>query len=807
MAQLPDQHREKRVELILQQLEELPTLPAVAVKVLEATADSNSSANDVVKLIGSDPVLTSRILQLVHRADLGVRGEVNSVDRAVMLLGFDAVRSAVLAVSVFQAMGGEARPVQGGHFSREEFWKHCVAVACCAELLAEAARGMHPSEAFICGLLHDLGKVALDAILPKSFSRVVEAADLLRGNIADLERTIIGLDHMVVGKRLAERWQLPATIRDCTWLHGQHPQALPATVKQPRMVNLVTLADLLVREQHLGYSGNFTFGVSRQPLFDAVGLTQKQVDAAMGRLVEQIEPRAKALGLGQASSGELYQQALAQANRELGRVSGQLAARNRRLSVRAKFFDALSSFQSELRPDAPPQTVLGAIAQTAVSVLGVECVAVFSLPPAQEYAEAVLCDGKGEIFENTLVDLPGAGGPETQDLAEPLGDSPEPNPGLVGTVAQAASCRLTNGQAPVCRPALPAPGDGPITPCGPDMDWFVSAVSPRLHGDQRFWICMVADGACIGGVVWGAAAGEAQRLSTQVQELSAIANGWGLALRTAQIREEARSLAEQLAEATRQLHTAQSEILRSKMMVSIGEMAAGAAHEMNNPLAVISGRSQLLASQLTDAKHKAAAHLIHEQSHRLSSIITELMDFAKPEAPSPRAADLADIVGRALHEAKMQHDPADRAVEVTMGDVPPVMVDPRQIAAALQEVLDNALQATDANRGHVAVHAAFDPYSSRVVLTVSDEGCGMDEETVKRAFDPFFSSKPAGRRRGMGLAKALRWVEASGGSIRLESRPGQGTRTVLLLPAVPGGGPVAEPARPGAAAERKAQNF
>src|SRR3712207_9596258 len=91
----------------------------------------------------------------------------------------------------------------------------------------------------------------------------------------------------------------------------------------------------------------------------------------MRHLVEQIEPRAKALGLGEASSGELYQHALAQANRELGRGSGQLAAKNRKLAVRARFFDALSSFQSELHPDAPPQTVLHAIGQTAVSALGV----------------------------------------------------------------------------------------------------------------------------------------------------------------------------------------------------------------------------------------------------------------------------------------------------------------------------------------------------------------------------------------------------------------------------------------------------
>jgi len=94
----------------------------------------------------------------------------------------------------------------------------------------------------------------------------------------------------------------------------------------------------------------------------------------------------------------------------------------------------------------------------------------------------------------------------------------------------------------------------------------------------------------------------------------------------------------------------------------------------------------------------------------------------------------------------------------------------------------------------VSVHVAFDPYSQRVVLSVADDGCGMDEQTTKCAFDPFFSAKAAGRRRGMGLAKALRWVEGSGGSIRLESRLGKGTRAVILLPA-------AKPSPPEAASE------
>src|SRR5436190_2203008 len=154
---------------------------------------------------------------------------------------------------------------------------------------------------------------------------------------------------------------------------------------------------------------------SRQSLCDAIGLSRENLDRVLLELVEQIEPRATALGLGQSNAGELYRAALAQANKELGRVSGQLAAKNRKLATRAKFFDALSAFQGELRPDAPPQVVLHAIGQTAVSVLGVNSVAVFSLPPGRDYAETVLVDGGGEIFETSLIDyLP------AQDIKPPI---------------------------------------------------------------------------------------------------------------------------------------------------------------------------------------------------------------------------------------------------------------------------------------------------------------------------------------------------------------------------------------------------
>jgi len=743
MSEAPDQMLQKRVELILQQLEGVGTLSPVVAAMVTVPAGSAPAAADSIRRLEAEPFLAQHVLKLIATI---ISEPVVDLAQVAERVGFEAIRYATIAVGAYQLFASTP-PKTAEIFNRDEFWRHSVAVGCCAELLAEQMIGtwgkdsqLEPVEAFTCGLLHDIGKLVLETVLPKSFARAVEAAELLRGNIADVELSVIGLDHMVAGKRLAERWELPAALRDCIWLHNQAPSALPNTVQRPRLVNLITLADTLVREQHLGFSGNYNFTITRQALIDVFGASPEQVEEAVSAVVEQIQPHAAALGIGQASPSQIYQSALSQANKALDRVQSELDFKNHRLAIRAKFFEALAGFQGEMRPDAPPQAALRAIGQTAVGALDVTSIAAFSLIPGQEFAEVLLFDGNGDVFESTLVDCPQ-------------------------------------------RPGTPGVGNGPVLAAGAELEWLLAAISPRLARQQRFWICLEADGLCIGGVVWGALPGEAARLGPQVQEITAIASGWGLALRTAQIREEARTLSEQLAEVNRKLQSAQAEILRSRTMITVGEMAAGAAHEMNNPLAVISGRSQLLARELSDVRQKAAAELIHTQSHRITDIITELMDFAKPVPPQPAECELSDLIDRALHEAKMQADVVDRTVEITIGDVPAVVVDKDQVMAALIELFDNAFHATDPVKGHISVHAAFDPFSRKVAVTITDNGYGMDENTLKRAFDPFFSMRPAGRRRGMGLAKALRWVEASGGSIRLESRLNQGTRSLVLLPA------------------------
>lgn len=751
----------QRVELIVQQLDQLPTLPAVAMRVLEATADQSTTVKQVTELIESDPALATRILQLVHRADMGVRGEVTSLDRAVLLLGFETVRHAVLAVSVFATFA--ASPAEGNSkFNRDEFWKHSIAVGCCAELLAQTMKevwgkdcGVEPSEAFTAGLIHDLGKIALDVALPKSYGRVVEAADLMRGNIADVERNVIGIDHCVAGKRLAERWDLPASLRDCIWLHGQLPQALPDSVRNARLVNLISLADLIVRRLHIGYSGNYLQLSSESTLRESLSLLPEQVEEVTKKLIDSLEARARVLGLGDAAAGDLYRQALQQANRELAKVTDQLAAKNRRLMIRSKYFEALSAFQSELRPDAPPSVVMQAIGHTAAGVVDSAVVAVFSLPPGRHYADVTLVERGGNVVGTLIVDF-------TSPVLDEL--------------------NLPNVPAALGIPTT-RNSDGPVRTVGPELEWLIQGFSPRLGGVQRHWICLEADGACVGGVLWGAADGEAQRLSPQIEELTALGTGWSLALRTTQIRDESKALSEQLADANRRLQSVQSEVVRNRMLTTVAEMAAGAAHEMNNPLAVISGRSQLLASTLSDPRDIASAQLIYERSQQLSNMITELMHFAKPQTAHAMETGLSTLIDIALEQVRSRADMGNRQIDIRPWNVPSLTVDPQQVGMALSEILLNALQATDAARGCVSIDARFDGFSQQVVVTITDNGSGMDEHVLRHAFDPFFSAKSAGRRPGMGLSKAVRWVEGSGGSIRLESRPGEGTRAIVILPA------------------------
>ena len=264
-----------------------------------------------------------------------------------------------------------------------------------------------------------------------------------------------------------------------------------------------------------------------------------------------------------------------------------------------------------------------------------------------------------------------------------------------------------------------------------------------------------------------------------------LASAWGAAVAAAAQHEGSRRLGEQLAESNAALAEAQERLTRHASLARLGQMTAGAAHEMNNPLAVIAGRSQLLAMKLPPgSKEHQAATQVAAAADRLAELIRNLHLFAQPPLPDKRLVDLPSLLDEAVrrvHATPGAMGRRDDEIEISFRvrqAVPSIEADPQQVRDTVTELLHNAVQANPKGAVSLTVMRAAD----HVVIRVEDDGDGMEPQVLAHAFDPFFSAKPAGRRMGMGLARAQQWVRAHGGTLELHSTPGVGTVATLSLP-------------------------
>ncbi|MFH1746947.1 MAG: HDOD domain-containing protein [Planctomycetota bacterium] len=744
-------------ELVLTHLDTLPTLSAVALRLLQLTSNRNSSAQDVIEVLRGDQSLSAKILSVAGSAWTGASGPVNSLEKAIPLLGFSAVRSIVLAASVFECFPASEAAGKEVEFARREFWKHALAVACTARRLVLGRRdlGIEPHEAFIAGLLHDLGKVALSAVFPKSYDRVASQANQSRGDIADFERSYLGIDHTVAGRRIAERWHLPRELQEVAWLHHLAAETLPASVEAPVTIGLVQLADTISREQRIGYSGNYMFYEHSPRLAGRLGFDESHIDQAVEALVGDVAEYTELLGLDRESPDELYIEAMTRANAELSRLNTELTSNSRRLAASARYFRGLSTFDQHLSAWSDPPAVVVALTQAASLALQRPKVAAFGL--RDNRAAVDICWISGE---------PGQGGARSQGLsAEMIGWLEDPGD------SQAAV--LTH--APVAVRAMLAPA---VEELGRGTAWMVSIVHDRQIA---------------GGIVYRSEGDERARLAGEFEDLRAFVASLGLALGRANAQAAARRLSDDLAETNRRLQQMQVELLRSRTLSMIAEMAAGAGHELNSPLTVISGRAQMLGKQSLDPEVRRSLEVISNKAHECSQIVSEMMDFARPLPPRLAAVDLAELLSKLRDKWLEELDlPANRvrlqiesAEFEKNGNTLQVRVDSNQIKAVFAELVANALDALTDDSGVINIRCQPAVSDNQVEILVHDTGCGMTPSVLQRAFDPFYSHRHAGRGRGLGLPRAYRIIESHGGRIWLESAPHEGTTAHVLLPCTP----------------------
>ncbi len=226
-------------------------------------------------------------------------------------------------------------------------------------------------------------------------------------------------------------------------------------------------------------------------------------------------------------------------------------------------------------------------------------------------------------------------------------------------------------------------------------------------------------------------------------------------------------------------HLHQTQMSRAEHFATLGELAAGLAHEIRNPLAGIAGVIEIIGRDLPpNSPARSVIKDAKEEAVQINRILTELLEIARPKPPQFRIGDLCSTVEHAVMFARQQAITKRIMVELEIKDViPPVEHDPNQINQVLLNLLLNAIQSMD-KPGVIRVSLESD--EDDVLITVADEGKGIPPENLPNIFRPFFTTK--GHGTGLGLSLARRMVEAHGGHIDVTSVVGKGTQFRVELP-------------------------
>jgi signal transduction histidine kinase len=230
--------------------------------------------------------------------------------------------------------------------------------------------------------------------------------------------------------------------------------------------------------------------------------------------------------------------------------------------------------------------------------------------------------------------------------------------------------------------------------------------------------------------------------------------------------------------------TMERQLFHSEKLASLGMLAAGVAHEVNNPLSTISGYAQLLSSGPTSPQDtQEYLNAILEQADRIQKIVDALRDYSRPAAGYRTRVRMAETLPRTLAMFTHQKTFGRLKVEYDLdSQAEPVIMDPDHLAQVVVNVAVNAAQAMPKG-GRLRVSLRME--GDEVVLRLADNGPGVPPEIRAKIFDPFFTTKPAGRGTGLGLAICQRILEQYGGSLGLEESSSPGATFVLRLPAAP----------------------
>ena len=279
-------HSQSYLKDIRAYIARMPSLSTTAAKVLETCNDPKSSPNDLNRVICLDPVLAGQVLRLTNSAYYSLGQPVSSLTRAIIMLGFNTVKNLVLSFAILEQL----RKAQSFRaLSAEKFWAHSLSVGVIAKCLA-VVRGISLSdqeEFFVCGLLHDLGKIPLNCQFPDEYGQTLDLAKRSGRPLAHAESVIFGVDHSAIGGIIAKKWRLSRSFIEALECHHQ-PDKSPPELQQ--MVFIVALADIYSQLLDIGSFETTPNGTAfAEYLLERVGVDWPTLYDLRGTVLAEIE--------------------------------------------------------------------------------------------------------------------------------------------------------------------------------------------------------------------------------------------------------------------------------------------------------------------------------------------------------------------------------------------------------------------------------------------------------------------------------------------------------------------------------------
>ncbi len=221
----------------------LVSLPEVCIRVNEMLEDPYVSASDIGKVIGQDTGLTARLLKIVNSAFYGFPSRIETVSRAVAVIGLRELRGLVLAASAVEAFSKIPNDV----LNMVNFWRHSVYCGLLAQILAERSNVLHSERLFVAGLLHDIGKLIICNTRPDDYRKIIQEVEKGKQQDHEVERDLFGFDHAEVGGELLKAWKMPASLIESVRCH-HNPEAAQESVMEVSLINVANELTLIAEQ-------------------------------------------------------------------------------------------------------------------------------------------------------------------------------------------------------------------------------------------------------------------------------------------------------------------------------------------------------------------------------------------------------------------------------------------------------------------------------------------------------------------------------------------------------------------------------